>query len=69
MGYSSQQKETGIKVEKDLLGSDMSGNIHNKSNNSSKSTNTKLDVNGSSVEKDSKHPSHMCQCPEIRCVL
>ena len=69
MGYSSQQKETGIKVEKNFLGSDMSGNIHNKSNNSSKSTNTKFDVNGSSVDKDSKHPSHMFQCPEIGCVL
>ena len=69
MGYSSQQKETGIKVEKDFLGPDMSGNIHNKSNNNSKSTNTKFYVNGSSVEKDSKHPSHMFQCPEIGCVL
>ena len=54
---------------KRFFGSDMSGNIHDKSNNSSKSTNTKFDVNGSSVEKDSKHPSHMFQCPEIGCVL
>ena len=65
MGYSSQQRETGIKVEKDVLGSDMSGHIHNKSNNNSKPTNTKFDVNDSSVEKDSKHPSHMFQCPKL----
>ena len=61
MVYSSQQKETGIKVEKDFLRSDVSGNIQNESNNNSKSTNTKFDVNGSSVEKDSKHPSHIFQ--------
>ena len=42
MGYSSQQKETGIKVEKDFLGLDMSGNIHNKSNNNNKSTTPNL---------------------------
>ena len=68
MGYSSQQRDRH-KSGNRFFGSDMSGNIHDKSNNSSKSTNTKFGVNGSSVEKDSKHPSHMFLCPEIGCVL
>lgn len=68
MGYSSQQEETGMKVEEDFVGSDISGNIYKKSNNNNASNNTTADLNGSSVEEDSTCPSHVFQCPEIGCV-